>query len=623
MEYHYLIKMRKEVNDIEDQINDFDKMENINGQISQSVVYMTREDCLDASTTQRSADPEDTFYKDDSIVAKKEPAKSPKVQNISSETRNLLGEIERIKSIQLEREEENKKLAADIEDKNMAIRTLKDQLRQQERMMIRSEERKIESVQEVPNLAFYDLVINFDSLKQLTQGWKIEYSEEADSEKRYNENKERNCCVVAVLGNLNKGKTFVLQKLSKYDLPNGYSIPTKGLSIKYPHNQGKAVTVLDCAGFEMPVKLDNNLDDGVNTSNYSHSKDEFSISETARDRAHTEEFVQSFVLNQSNVQIVVVGILTFSDQKLINKLIATSADKSIFVVHNLATYVTRSQVRDYIDEVLATTSKVKKNRYIIFDNKNSCDKSNSSADEENNFYWQDEKYKNMVHLVMARDGSDAGYYYNRSTLKYIEQQITSFISQKKFDPIESLRTHIYKMSSTLFEETSKINELEEVKVKDRLIKVEYKFDKGKEISLKKCLVTELGLNVFHGSKFTPKYSQFKSQNEFIVKVDIPDMIYDPHTKYPIDTIPGFWIIFIRGEKYNDRTNQELIRRGEDSHDSRDYGRFEIEMVLPVNMFDFSTQVNNRSSYEAGVLMISFDLHSPNKVKSRKLFATKK
>ena len=67
---------------------------------------------------------------------------------------------------------------------------------------------------------------------------------------------------IGVIGNKNKGKSFLLSKISKTKLISGTSIQTEGLSIKYPERKiirDKNIILLDSAGFESPV-LKNNDD---------------------------------------------------------------------------------------------------------------------------------------------------------------------------------------------------------------------------------------------------------------------------------------------------------------------------------------------------------------------------
>ena len=74
--------------------------------------------------------------------------------------------------------------------------------------------------------------------------------------KNYLENRNKECVRIGVIGNTYKGKSFLLSKISKIDLPIGASFQTEGLSIKYPDNQlfkYRNLILLDSAGFELPI----------------------------------------------------------------------------------------------------------------------------------------------------------------------------------------------------------------------------------------------------------------------------------------------------------------------------------------------------------------------------------
>ena len=79
---------------------------------------------------------------------------------------------------------------------------------------------------------FYDVIIDIDSIKHLDIGWKIKMSEKG--KENYEKYKKQNCRKIGVIGNENKGKSTILQRISNFNLPTGVSIKTEGLSIKYP-----------------------------------------------------------------------------------------------------------------------------------------------------------------------------------------------------------------------------------------------------------------------------------------------------------------------------------------------------------------------------------------------------
>jgi len=76
---------------------------------------------------------------------------------------------------------------------------------------------------------------------------------------KYEDFKAKIAIKIGILGNSNVGKTFLLSKLSKKDLPHG--IRTEGLSIKYPDSSpiiDRNIILLDFCGFETPILTEGN-----------------------------------------------------------------------------------------------------------------------------------------------------------------------------------------------------------------------------------------------------------------------------------------------------------------------------------------------------------------------------
>ena len=72
-----------------------------------------------------------------------------------------------------------------------------------------------------------------------------------DRGKKYFNEKNENDIKIGVIGNGNKGKSFILSKISGIDLPIGFSVKTKGLSIKFPDIEkykNRNIILLDSAG---------------------------------------------------------------------------------------------------------------------------------------------------------------------------------------------------------------------------------------------------------------------------------------------------------------------------------------------------------------------------------------
>ena len=181
-----------------------------------------------------------------------------------------------------------------------------------------SEENK-EKQKSLPVTDFYDLVIRIDTFRNLKKkeqgdyGCDILYSKDFDYDKRTKEERVR----IGVLGNRNRGKSFILSKLTNHKVPSGFSIKTKGISLKYPDmktKDGKGIVIIDSAGFETPLleSFDCKLD---SLSNLDAKETNTKINDLAKDRAILEVFIQKYVIRHSDIIIAVVGQLTYSEQQ--------------------------------------------------------------------------------------------------------------------------------------------------------------------------------------------------------------------------------------------------------------------------------------------------------------------
>ena len=103
---------------------------------------------------------------------------------------------------------------------------------------------------------FYDIIIDIKSIKDISKGWEIKMTKRGED--NFNRYKNEKLIKVSAIGNSNKGKSFILSKLSKIVLPLGTSIKTKGSSVKYPELKefkNRNIVVLDSASLETPVLI--------------------------------------------------------------------------------------------------------------------------------------------------------------------------------------------------------------------------------------------------------------------------------------------------------------------------------------------------------------------------------
>ena len=219
---------------------------------------------------------------------------------------------------------------------------------------------------------FYDIIVPIKSIKDITKGWKIKLSDRFKN--NYQNLINEKALRIGIIGNSNKGKSFFLSKLSKMDLPSGSSIKTEGLSIKYPDLKeypNRRIVLLDSIGLETPVLRNNNLN--LNFGKYSNDnrKQIMDIEEkilsddfknNSREKIVTELFLQDYIIYNSDVLIIVVGILTYSEQKTLNKIKTKLKNEkskikpNLFIIHNLMNFTSIFQVETYIKETLLKCS---------------------------------------------------------------------------------------------------------------------------------------------------------------------------------------------------------------------------------------------------------------------------
>ena len=416
---------------------------------------------------------------------------------------------------------------------------------------------------------FYDVIVHIDSIKDITKGWKIEMSKKG--EENYIKYKDKNLLKIGIIGNANKGKSFLLSKISKMELPSGMSIKTEGLSIKYPDLsifKDRNIALLDSAGLETPVLL--------NDQKISNEKRSDLFREKSREKLVTELFLQNYIINNSDILIVVVDSLSFSEQKLLLK-VKKEMERSkrtipLYIIHNLKAFTSKEQVKDYIDNILlkSVTFTLEKGNIITT-------KLNQNKEKVYNYYEVDqdkEKTQKIFHLIYANEGSEAGRMYNPYVLNFIENSYQQITGLKPLDVIGSIKERYIIVSKDIIEKTEKDEKLT-IQSFDSSDPHLIKLKNEKEITLKKCLIDELGFSNFKSNGFEPMYNIFKNKDntKFIVRVELPgncDIVSDS------ERVGEYHILKISGEKKKDKEPEKLE---ENMFNMREYGQYSLEIPL--------------------------------------------
>ena len=446
-----------------------------------------------------------------------------------------------------------------ISEKNKEIEQYK-----KENSSLKEELSKIKFLSQPSNeklKGFYDIIVHIDSVKDISKGWKIDMNEKG--KRNYDEFKNENILKIGVIGNANKGKSHLLSKLSKINLPSGMTIKTEGLSIKYPEIQLKnkrKIALLDSAGLETPVLIS----DIISRKNESNEL----FKEKSREKLITELFLQNYIVNNSDILLVVVDCLSYSEQKLLMKIKkererVKERKPLLYVIHNLKTYITIEQVQDYINKTLLKSATFK----LVLGNKDPNEKGIFFCEIPN-----DKKAKNepaIYHLIYANEDSEAGKYYNPFTLRFIEQYYNYMNNLGNYDVIQTIKERFVEKYEEIVEKGEKINMNSFENSNPNLIKLKNE----KEIILKQCFIDELGFSNLKSNGFEPKYNVFQEDNKIKVRLEVPGHI---NIQSDIEEGGNYNIIKLSGKKKEDSKPEKL----EDNiYNTREYGEFSLEIPI--------------------------------------------
>jgi len=516
-------------------------------------------------------------------------------ENINNELKKKIEELEK----------ENKKL----KDENTKLNNI-IQINPNNNQIVLSNNKSKENISYID---FYDVIIDIKSIKDIKKGWEIKMNERG--KQKYKEHKEMKVIKIGVIGNSNKGKSFLLSKISKIELPSGTSIRTEGLSVKYPELEefsNRKIVLLDSAGLETPVLKDNEYDEIINNKkdNINNNIENLSQSENvkkdlkeyfkekSREKLITELFLQNYIIHYSDILILVVGIFTYSEQKLLNR-IKTEIErekikKNLYIIHNLMTYTSITQVTEYINEFLLKSA--------TFDLELGHKVSTLIPQQNGIYYEEKDSDPKIFHLIYANENSEAGNYFNEFTLNYIEHTYQSITGLKNFDVIETVKERFLEKSKEIIDDLKNLP----LKFDDKENEKYIKLNTSENIILKKCLIDELGFSNLKGNGFEPKYNCYKI-NDNILKIvlECPGFC-DLYPEYYGDD--GYKIIKLSGVKYKDENPENF----EDNiFNTREFGKFSLEIPFKNEDYLISDEQPEIKKDE-GIFYISIKLNKKKK-----------
>ena len=443
----------------------------------------------------------------------------------------------------------------------------------------------------------YDIKIRMESLNELLNGWDIKYGN--DGMNKYMNMRNKDILLIGIIGLKNRGKSYLLSKLLK---ENEYKKEdNNNLYLKYIINSNKNFNcgIIDTPGLGKYLKKDDKNK---------------SIKELEKVNIQMDNFIINFILKKCNFIICIVGLLEYNDQKLINKLKLKDEEykkeykqfKKIFVIHNLKELSTKDEVMNYINNVLLRSL-----TFNLIEKEGNLAQNVFNADYNTKYYIEKNSNQELeiYHLIMARENTEAGNYYNESSCTFIIQQYNSFHSFVKFDLIKDIKTEIKLLSKNFL--TNEIKSLDDFEDLDNKIKLKNKFELYHN--------SDENINIdFSYLTLKPKYSYYKinNNNQLLIIIEMPGQIID--LKFVCSKAPknGYYIMTFSGKKViNLPENLEQLKKDEIFYSNIDDGNFREEIKIDVNKFQLKSNKYDKKEEDKGIYKYYFSLINDNNISS--------
>jgi len=319
--------------------------------------------------------------------------------------------------------------------------------------------------------------------------------------------------------------------------------------------------------------------------------------EKSREKLITELFLQNYIINNSDIIILVVGILTYSEQKLLNRIKTEiqklKMKKNLFVLHNLKTFYTINQVKNHIENNLkkSATFILKEGHKITPD----------TEEKKGTYFFEIDSDPKIFHLIFANEGSEAGDYYNNFTIKFIENYYQNITDLKSFDVFETIKQRFINLSKEIIEKNNENKNFDIIFDKKKAIKLQT----PQKIILKRCFIDELGFSNLKGNGFEPNFNYYKKDNKIIVRLEAPG---NSTIDYDLEYSGEYTIIRLKGTKKPDK---EPENHDDIIHTNREFGDFNLEIPLKTEDYNISDE-NVQLTQKKGIFILELEFRKKAK-----------
>jgi len=469
--------------------------------------------------------------------------------------------------------------------------------------------------------SYYDCRVLADSFFPILQdkSWVIEFNNWENYKKRIQESSVR----VSVLGYENTGKSFMIGQIMGHNVPQGKQMKTTGICVLYPEDPSIPWTALDTPGTNISIRTEFMKDE---LEGYFEEREkilgkkissEHKLRMLYGDNILMEQLLQEFVVNHTQVLLILVGKMRRDDQRFINRIKNQKecAVKRIIIVHNLMDCVTLKDVEDIIKEDIEDTFGAKKR--II-----------NLHESSNKYVYLEKDKKGTEHVVLAHQDSPAGKFYNEVAIQYIKSVVATSPFSEKFDFVKAFQEYLNHNIKNYLSESgassqvikrSFIVENDETEDKEEQMPLSFKLQQSKLFDLKLNITDEFGhirtytegaLETVPYVVKTVKRENGKGEEERYLQVEfeVSGTCNNMNIKTNVQVNNNLWVIRIKGMSEDNNQREE----GEDiMQTTRKFGEFLIT-TNPIDLNGYTIFRGEKPSVTSevpGLKTVSFKLYS--------------
>ena len=470
----------------------------------------------------------------------------------------------------------------------------------------------------------YDAVFFCKSIKELYEhGW--DYILFNSFIKRLKANENEKCfCPVSIIGEKERGKTFILNLLTNNSFENEIEFKTEGIGCKFGNIDNEDededededeeneedeelsqnnFLFFDMIGKSAPLLIDTGVE------NLLIKEDLKKIVETNnRDLKISEDFRKNLLINNSKIIIVVVNQLSLTEQLFLFELKNEDNYEQLFVIHNLFNFRQKEEIENYIENTITNSIFFDATKNYFYD----YDKSQDEIDEP--CYFTEVCYKNgnkqeiITHFILGNIKSKDSWIknLNEETLYLLKYNLRVCYAKDFFNIDDILVKEL--INKNIIDNEKIIINSNNITT-DNVIKDGYLYGKLTLENNQKYENNDLFFSNtnFYFGEYIPNYVHYKDEKNSLYIVEIEcSGIEDKNISIKAKQSKGRIYFYIIGKKIYPKELKEIQPNKfcDKPFSFKFYIHFEKEEII----IDISKEINEKKpSYKNGIYRKEFPM----------------